>query len=191
MYTPIQNLTFQGQSLPDMRMITQAIKPYRIQAMFQTQLGMNELGIDVIVGPGDFQLSYACAQRDVLPDGKECDSQVQFRNYAGGEDYPYKSDVPSVPASFFSSTGKNRFMTHHVYDELIHAIDSATSHSAMKAAMHAFQQKVDEDAVMIPMFRYKYKDVFYRTSLPYTSHTFGSYHTGQTLGGFASVVKVV
>ena len=54
-----------------------------------------------------------------------------------------------------------------------------------------FQERLDEEVPMIPMFKYNHKDVFYRAAIPYTNAYFGGYHTGTTMGGFASVVKVV
>ena len=195
MYTPIVNLMYEGQEVPTLRLITQTIKPYRTQALLLTQLGMNDLGIDAIVKPEDFFRSYACANvdgTDPVPNNPAgCTAAQQFRLYAGGDKYPFQGDVPSYPASFFSSTGNERFMSHQIYDDLVDAIHSATSLSAVKAATKAFQKHLDEEVPIIPMFKYKHKDVFYRTAIPYTKAHFGGYHTGTTMGGFASVVKII
>ena len=195
MYKPIQNLTYQGQHVKTLRLIGQNVKPYRLQALFLTQIGMNDLGIDAIVKPEDFRRSYSCARVDGTdpvqynPDG--CTDIQQFRVYAGGDKYPFKGDVPSFPESFFSSTGNERFMSHHAYDDLINAIHSATKLTEVKAAVRAFQEHLDEEVPIIPMFKFKHKDVFYRTAIPYSKVHFGGYHTGTTMGGFASVVKVL
>lgn len=187
-YSGIKGLSYNEKTLEkNLRLHAPNTKPYRLNALLQTQLGMDELGIDVIVKPNDFTTVNYCTNTN---DPNLCTEENQFRVLGLGEPYPFDGDIPKLLGSLFDSKEAYSKAVDHPYDEHVKNIRESLTLLDVKKAVRDLQVKLHEDVPLIPMFKYKYKDVFYRTAIPYEKVYFGGYHTGATLGGFSSIVKV-